>query len=438
MQMLSLKLIQRKIKSLSPDFKQQKFLLAVSGGADSMVLAHVFKDLNISFEIAHINYKLRGKDSELDKNVVENFCKKFNINFNLYEISSKDKKPKNSIQIWARQLRYNYFKALQEEKQFDFIVTAHHLNDQLETFIINLSKASGFKGLSGIPIKENKILRPFLDYTKEDIYAFAEEHNIEFREDLSNQKNDYLRNRIRNEITPKLLETNENFLENFRRSIKYLDQAKEFFEEKLKQIEKSITISEDEDLILSKEKLAAENNFVQFEILNKYGFSKAEEIAKIFTAENGSIFYSENFLLVIHRNELIIRERIIDSPIFGEKIPIKNSFDFSKNEEFINPNESVEEIDKEVEWRFNAEKLSFPLYLRRAEDGDEFHPTGFSGKKKVSKFLRDEKLSILARQKIWLLCDADNLVLGVLPLRQDRRFAAHENAEKVLTIKTKK
>jgi len=135
---------------------------------------------------------------------------------------------------------------------------------------------------------------------------------------------------------------------------------------------------------------------------------------------------------------LIIRERTSESPIFGEKILIKNSFDFSKKEESSILNESIDDIDKEVEWHFNAEKLSFPLYLRRPEEGDEFHPTGFSGKKKVSKFLRDEKLSILARQKIWLLCDADNLVLGVLPLRQDRRFAAHENAEKVLTIKTKK
>lgn len=438
MQMLSLKLVQEKIKNITVDYQNQKFLLAVSGGADSMVLAHVFNDLQLSFEIAHINYKLRGEDSDLDQKVVEDFCEKFNVNLNLYEVSSKDEKPENSVQLWARNLRYKYFKTLQKEKKIDFIVTAHHLNDQLETFIINLSKASGIKGLSGIPVNENKILRPFLDFTKQEIYAYAEENNIEFREDLSNQKNDYLRNRIRNEITPKLLETNENFLENFRKSVKYLDQAKEFFEEKIKETERIITISEDENLILSKEKLAQESYFVQFEILNKYGFNKSEEIAKIFKAENGKFFYSEKFQLVIHRNELIIRERTSESPIIGEKILIKNSFDFTKKEESSILNESIDDIDKEVEWHFNAEKLNFPLYLRRAEEGDEFHPTGFSGKKKVSKFLRDEKLSILARQKIWLICDANNLVLGVLPLRQDRRFAAHENAEKVLTIKTKK
>jgi tRNA(Ile)-lysidine synthase len=435
MQMLSLKSVQSKIKSIISEYENQKYLLAVSGGADSMTLAHIFKDLHLNFEIAHINYKLRGEDSELDKSVVENFCKNFNINFNLYEISSKDQKPKSSIQVWARELRYKYFQTLQKKKNIDFIVTAHHLNDQLETFIINLSKASGLKGLSGIPIKENKILRPFLDFTKEEIYAYAEENNIEFREDLSNQKNDYLRNRIRNEITPKLLETNENFLENFRKSLDFLHQSKNFIVEKIVETEEKLTIFNPEHKILSKKKLAQESEFVQFEILKKYGFNKLEEIAKIFTAENGSYFLSSHFQLIINRNELILNE-IKNNPKSADDIILVKSFDYIKNVSQINLAKIIgtAEFEKTFLWEFDVEKLTLPLKLCKKKEGDYFYPLGMNGKKKVSKFLRDEKLSILAREKTWILKDGNHNVLGVVPFRQDKRYISTEKTQKVLRI----
>jgi len=438
MQMLSLKSVETKIKSNISEFKDKKYLLAVSGGADSMVLTHIFKDLSLKFEIAHINYKLRGEDSELDMKTVQNFCEKFNIKFHLYQVSAKDKKPENSVQLWARDLRYRFFRKIQDKENIDFLVTAHHLNDQLETFIINLSKASGINGLSGIPFNENKILRPFLDFTKDEIYAFAEKNNIDFREDLSNKKNDYLRNRIRNEITPKLLETNENFLQNFKKSLDFLNQSKDFIDYKIKETEEKLTIFNSEYKILSKEKLAEESEFIQFEILKKYGFNKPEEIAKIFNSENGSTFKSDKYQIIIHREQLIITEKFKSQDTIQTKTDLIKSSDFSLDKNLIDLNEfleSTEEIDKEINWSFDAEKLHFPLTLRKPEDGDEFYPIGFSGKKKVSKFLRDEKLSILARQKIWLLCDAENSVLGVIPMRQDRRFSANENTEKILLVK---
>ncbi|WP_316931202.1 tRNA lysidine(34) synthetase TilS [Chryseobacterium sp. P1-3] len=175
--------------------EKQTYLLAVSGGADSMVLASLFQGLRIDsrgteydFQIAHINYKLRDKDSDLDQKVVQDFCEKNHVKFHLYEVSGKDQKPKNSIQLWARELRYRFFKEIQQKEKLKYLVTAHHLNDQLETFLINLSKASGIKGLSGIPSRDHHILRPLLNFSKEEIYQFAGEHGIEFREDLSNKK----------------------------------------------------------------------------------------------------------------------------------------------------------------------------------------------------------------------------------------------------------
>ncbi|GAA5100197.1 tRNA lysidine(34) synthetase TilS [Chryseobacterium ginsengisoli] len=420
--------------------ENHSYLLAVSGGSDSMVLTHIFKDLGINFQIAHINYHLRGEDSDLDQKVVQNFCEKHHIKFHLYEVSAKDQKPENSIQLWARELRYAFFKQIQEKENLEFLVTAHHLNDQLETFIINLSKASGINGLSGIPSNDNHTLRPLLNFTKEEIYEFAKDNNIEYREDLSNKKSDYLRNKIRNEIVPKLLETNDHFLENFKKSSSYLNQTKDFVQQQIHEIEGKISIFNKDHKILSKNKLNQESDFVKFEILKKYGFDQEEEIPKIFKAENGSSFFSKDYQLIINRDELILINKD-EEPEIQEEILLIENFDFSKNQILINLEDvigEIEEINKIVEWDFDAEKLHFPLRLRRQKDGDEFYPTGFLGKKKVSKFFRDKKLSILARQKIWILTDSKNSVLGIIPFRQDRRNSKDENTKKILKIFNKK
>lgn len=432
------------LKNLVYEPENHTFLLAVSGGADSMVLASLFRDFGqeiqgskFRFQVAHINYKLRGHDSDLDQKTVQDFCEKNHIKFHLYEVSEKDNKPENSIQLWARGLRYTFFKEIQKKENLEFLVTAHHLNDQLETFIINLSKAAGINGLSGIPSNDNAILRPLLDFSKKEIYQFAEENSIEFREDLSNKKDDYLRNKIRNKIVPMLMETNEHFLENFRKSSLYLNQTKDFVHKQIQEIENQLTIFNQNYKILSKEKLDQESDFVKFEILKKYGFSQEEEIPKIFTAENNSSFFSKEYQLIVNRDELIFIDKSEEQEIPEEIVLIKN-FDFSENQiciDLVNTIENIDGIGKRFEWDFDAEKLQFPLFLRKQQDGDEFYPAGFSGKKKVSKFFRDEKLSALIKEKIWLLCDSGNHILGVIPLRQDRRYQADRTTQKKITVK---
>ncbi|WP_139421961.1 tRNA lysidine(34) synthetase TilS [Chryseobacterium mulctrae] len=415
------------------------YLLAVSGGADSMVLAYLFNELQGSgyeFQVAHINYKLRGEDSDSDQKVVEDFCYKNNIKFHLYEVSEKDEQPENSIQLWARELRYRFFREIQEKENLDFLVTAHHLNDQLETFIINLSKASGINGLSGIPANEKNILRPLLNFSKEEIYQFAEENNINFREDLSNKKSDYLRNKIRNELVPKLSETNERFLENFRKSVSYLNQTKNFVSHQIDEIEKRLLIKAEGNIVLNKEKLNQETEFTQFEILRKYGFNQPEEIEKIFKAKTGSGFYSKEFKLIINRNELIFIQLNLNPEIYKE-ILLTNITELNQNQLSIDISEFSESINGIItnfNWEFDAEKIIHPLKLRKKKEGDWFCPIGFSGKKKVSKFFKDEKLSILAKQKIWLLTDGDDAILGIIPFRQDRRHAKDEKTRKVLII----
>lgn len=426
----------KQLENLVRNPENHSYLLAVSGGADSMVMASLFRGLGLTFQIAHINYKLRGEDSDLDQKTVQDFCEKNHIRFHLYEVSEKDKKPENSIQLWAREIRYRFFREIQEQENLEFLVTAHHLNDQLETFIINLSKASGINGLSGIPANKNAMLRPLLNFSKKEIYEYAEKNRIDFREDLSNKKSDYLRNKIRNEIIPRLLETNEHFLENFKKSSSYLNQTRDFVEKQIGEIENKLTVFNPEHKILSKEKLGMESAFVQFEILKKYGFDGEEEIPKIFTAENGSSFFSKDYQLMISRDELIFISKKQKQETKDEILLIEN-FDFSKSQMNISLENTIENIDginNSFEWDFDAAKLQFPLRLRKQQDGDDFFPAGFSGKKKVSKFFRDEKLSILVRQKTWILTDRENSILGIIPFRQDRRFMATKHTEKVLTI----
>lgn len=432
------------LKNLVHEPENHTYLLAVSGGADSMVLASLFRDLALEnqdplfqFQVAHINYKLRGNDSDLDQKTVQNFCEKNHIKFHLYEVSERDQKPENSIQLWARELRYRFFNEIRKKENLEFLVTAHHLNDQLETFIINLSKASGINGLSGIPSNDNAILRPLLYFSKKEIYQFAEQDTIEFREDLSNKKNDYLRNKIRNEIVPILMETNDHFLENFRKSSLLLNQTKDFVQKKTEEIENYLTVFNKDYKILSKEKLEQESDFVKFEILKKYGFNQEEEISKIFKAENNSSFFSKEYQLIVNRDELIFIDKS-EKKETPEKVVLIEHFDFSENQITLNLVDDIENIsgiNKEFEWDFDAEKLQFPLLLRKQQDGDEFYPTAFSGKKKVSKFLRDEKLSALSKGKIWLLCDSGNHILGVIPLRQDRRYQADKTTQKKITVK---
>ncbi|WP_159479289.1 tRNA lysidine(34) synthetase TilS [Chryseobacterium sp. 18068] len=433
--MLTQSAFEKQFQNLTQLSGNPTYLLAVSGGADSMVLGYLFNELRnsgLEFQVAHINYKLRGEDSDSDQKVVEDFCKKHNIKFHLYQVLEKDEKPENSIQLWARKLRYQFFRKIQKKENLDFLVTAHHLNDQLETFIINLSKASGINGLSGIPANENNILRPLLNFSKDEIYQFAKENDIIFREDLSNKKSDYLRNKIRNEIVPKLSETNDQFLENFRKSISFLNQTKDFVHDQIEIIEKNLSVFNKEHKILSKEKLAQQSDFVKFEILKKYGFKRTEEIQKIFSAENGSSFFSEDYHLTVDREGLILKLKNLSREINPEIILLKN-FDFHQDQVTINIKSYIPDGNC-FNWVFDTDKLQFPLSLRKQKDGDAFYPSGFTGKKKVSKFFRDEKLSVLTKEKIWVLCDAEDQILGIVPLRQDRRFEAEVNTQKTTTV----
>lgn len=436
--MLSRNIFSQKLKGLIKDKKNSRFLLAVSGGVDSMVLLHLFSDFyqqqtadnRLPFEVAHINYKLRGEDSDLDQKLVEDFCRKNKIKCHTYEVSEKDNCPKNgSIQLWARELRYRFFREIQEREGVGFLVTAHHLNDQLETFFINLSRGSGLVGLAGIPADENDILRPLLAFSKEEIYAFAQKNKIPFREDISNQKNDYLRNKIRNKIVPELTEIKSDFLPQFAKSLSILGEAKDFVKSQINQILEKLTLEKNDEVwILDRKKIAQKSDFEKFEILRKFGFENETENAKIFIAETGKKFISNNFELLINRNELIFRGK--------EKIENCGKFPIL---------EQVSEDEYQIvgcqypkaqsqTWFFDKNKIKFPLRIREKREGDVIYLAGMLGKKKVSKFLKDEKVPQYNKEKVKILCDAENNIMGVVPLRQDRILMAQKDQKDVIKV----
>lgn len=307
--MAGIKNFKENLTLLTEDILSKKFLLAVSGGADSMVLAHCFIESGLPFEIAHVNYHFREEDSNLDQRLVEDFCKIHQIKFHLKEVSEEEKAKMKSLQNWARHLRYQFFFEVLEKEKLDCIVTAHHLNDELETFFINLSRGSGIKGLSGIPKNENKILRPFLKHSKAEIYTFANDNKIAFREDKSNLKNDYLRNKVRNELVPKIIEVFPNFLNQFQESLSHLQQANHFYQNTIEKTFEEVYIEgNDEEFTLDKEKLYQKDKTIAIEIIRKLGFTGIE-IEKLMNAENGKFFRSSSFEVQVKRKELLCVRR---------------------------------------------------------------------------------------------------------------------------------
>lgn len=307
--MLNFKEFEKEIAKISPNYQDKKFLLAVSGGADSMVLSQLLQISGCKFQIAHVNYHFRGEDSNLDQKIVEKFCSENQIKFHLKDISEDEKREMKSLQNWARDVRYDFFFKVLKEENLDYIVTAHHLNDELETFIINLSRGSGIKGLSGIPNNENRILRPLLKFSKQEIYDFAKENNITFREDKSNEKDDYLRNKIRNQLTPKIIEIFPQFLEQFGESLSYLNSVNEFYQNEIEKTFDEILIEENEEnFILNKELLLQKPKVLIIEIIRKLGFSGIE-IEKIITAENGKFFRSSTHEISIKKKEIFCVKR---------------------------------------------------------------------------------------------------------------------------------
>ena len=289
--------------------KECNFVLAISGGVDSMVLANLFLINNLNFSIAHCNFQLRGKESDDDELFINKWCSEKDIKLYNKKFSTEDycKNNKLTIQMGARELRYEWFSELIDKEKYDFIVTAHHIDDQLETFIINSIRGTGIDGLVGIPDKINKIIRPLLMSSKDQIIEYSKVNKINYREDSSNDKEDYLRNKIRHSVIPYLKSDDDNVLLKFKTTIENLNSTKIFVQKVISKVRDRVFIYEGENIITDIDLLKDLDpiEFYIHELYKDFEFNY-KEVMKLFDSDSGKYISSSNYNMTKQKNNLII------------------------------------------------------------------------------------------------------------------------------------
>ena len=289
--------------------KECNFVLAISGGVDSMVLANLFLINNLNFSIAHCNFQLRGKESDDDELFINKWCSEKDIKLYNKKFTTEDycKNNKLTIQMGARELRYEWFSELIDKEKYDFIVTAHHIDDQLETFIINSIRGTGIDGLVGIPDKINKIIRPLLMSSKDQIIEYSKVNKINYREDSSNDKEDYLRNKIRHSVIPYLKSDDDNVLLKFKTTIENLNSTKIFVQKVISKVRDRVFIYEGENIITNIDLLKDLDpiEFYIHELYKDFEFNH-KEVMKLFDSDSGKYISSSNYNMTKQKNNLII------------------------------------------------------------------------------------------------------------------------------------
>ena len=421
------------------DYKKSSFLLAVSGGVDSMVLLNLFTVSNINFSVAHCNFSLRGEDSDEDEKFVKSICDKLGINFFVKKFNTNKTAfdEKISIQMAARELRYEWFNDLVNKNKIDNIVTAHHFNDNIETVLFNIARGTGVSGLKGIEKKQNRLIRPLLNFTKNQVLDYANKNKIEFREDFSNEDEKYKRNKIRKSIIPEFQNVNPGFIESMYSTIENFKSAENIYLKFIENEKKRCTNYVDEVLKIDIGLLrkSIEPKTVLFEIIKEFGFIDIDSIFNVIDAGSGKSFYSKKYFLVKNRNKLciskLIKDRIIE--ISKEKNNIKDPIKMSLK--FVN-NFKLNEIKNKKVAVLNYDKLEFPLTIRNWKEGDWFIPSGMKGKKKLSDYFIDNKFSLIEKKRCFVLC-SNNEIVWIVGHRIDERYKFVDGLEKAYICQIK-
>ena len=411
------------IVSLLGTPKKHRLLLGVSGGVDSVVLAHLLHTLQIDFGIAHVNYGLRGADSDADEQLVRDLAASLDVACHVTQ--SPIDPAASGIQEKARDLRYSWFMEVLESNTYDIILTAHHADDQLETLFMRLTRASGLEGLGGIHDKKGALVRPLLPFRKDEILAFAKEQKLQWREDFSNSSTQYLRNAIRHKVLPSFMELSTDAAANTLTSMQHLRDAYEGIQLQLQNIT-SDWKQQGEALKIPFSSIDAlhPKSFWLHHLFAPYGFD-VKEVEKLLVTHAGKKCTGEKYILTRERLHLILTPTAVTAateqdyflvPEEGLETPIK--LKISADVVASKPTSKCALIDKK--------KLDFPLILRRWRSGDVFYPSGMTGKKKVAKFFKDEKMSTLEKKQQWLLCSGDDIV-WVVGKRINRKFEAVAN-----------
>lgn len=417
--------------------KKSKLLIAVSGGIDSVVMSHLFHQLGYHMALAHCNFKLRFEHSDKDEAFVQKLADSLKIPCFTTSFSTQAHASNNSIsiQMAARELRYNWFNNLLESEGYDYVLTAHQLNDNIETVLINLTRGSSLNGLTGIPEINDQIIRPLLPFSRNEIQQFTIDNQISWREDESNQSTKYFRNKIRHQVVPILSELNNNLLHTFEEHLGYLKAEKEVLDLHMQQVTNSLCIEEDHQLKIDIKKLKKYKNVKVYlhHILKGCNFTEWANIADLLDAQAGKYIASHTHRLIKDRGFLLLTKN--DIHLLDQVYEIS-----SKTVEISFPVllqfNAVAQLQKNsLQTVFvSKDKLQFPLRLRKRKEGDVFYPFGMRGKKKLSKYFKDEKMSLIEKENTWLLCNADDSIIWVIGKRLNSQFAVNDLTDKILKI----
>ena len=418
-----------------------KILVALSGGADSVALLHLLTRAGHKCVAMHCNFSLRGEESDGDEVFVRQLCRSLNVECHVirFETRAVAQERKISIEMAARELRYNWFNQLSAQFGINLIATGHHGDDSIETFFLNLTRGTGLKGLTGISPRTGKLIRPLLFASSEDIKQYCAARNLAFRTDSTNSEVKYIRNKIRHQLIPLFSEINPSFFDTMQANMEYLSESCSLLESEAERMKSQIVAGAGNSLLIPKELLTGhqQKRSILFELLRDKGFSSTM-VNNAIDALNGTPgrhFFSETHRLVIDRYNLILmpRKKNDESNYFIEggetsiEKPLKLKINvFEKPESFVfskNPNKV----------NFDAELIDFPLTIRHFKRGDKFQPLGMTRFKKLSDFFIDEKLSVVEKENTWLLLNGSE-IMWIVGKRIDNRYKITASTKMILEI----
>ncbi len=426
---------------------RKRTLLAVSGGLDSVVMVHLFKMAGFPFAIAHSNFQLRGHASDGDEEFVKHLANQLDVEFYSKRFETEQYVNENSVsvQLAARELRYKWFEELfdgakKSDSEYANIATAHHLNDCIETVLLNLTRGTGIRGLRGIPERNGHIIRPLLFATRNELEEFARENKIEHREDSSNATDKYARNKIRHHVIPVLKELNPSLESTFASNLHHFTELEELYNHRQRKWSRNLFVVKGDEVFIpiAKLKVTPHASSVLYEHLKEYGFnpSQIEDIIAAVDAQPGTLFCSASHRIIRDRKFFIVSpvtthtSTIVVVEAETESVSVSNhSFSISRwnvADVKIKPVKKVAYLD--------ADLVTFPLVIREWRAGDYFYPFGMNmKKKKLKKFFTDEKIPLHEKEKI-LVIENNSKVLWVCGYRIDERFRVTDKTKSVLKI----
>lgn len=415
-----------------------RVLLAVSGGMDSMVMLHLFLDAGYKVGVAHCNFQLRSQASDQDEALVETTCQKFHVPYYSQRLDTKNYAAEHrySLQLAARKLRYDWFSRLRIAEGYDVVATAHHLGDNLETLLINLARGTGWHGLTGIPMKSNGIIRPMLNFTRQEIEAYANNNSVAWREDSTNASDDYDRNFIRHQVIPKLKELNPSLESTFSKTLVRLAGAGELMTLTLDRLRDQFCTASNEQITILKSMFESIDYkaVILWELVKIHGFNypQCETVIREMAGQSGKKVYSATHQLIINRDTLVISKHQdsweqVTIPQGQREVqlgPMELRIEFVKSKP---DNESI------LVAHLDADLIHFPLKWRKWKAGDFFYPLGMNHRKKLSDFFIDHKVS-LADKNLATIIESQGEIIWVAGYRIDNRFKITEKTKRVLQL----